>query len=148
MENGVYIGETGEGRGFYMGAEMKGQIDEKDVVECARKLLKNTNPYLGQILDDVITNGNSSDAYLVIEKIAKDGYDISDFGLNEVPVPEVYGFANKKKKQYFDVYLECINGGDEQITIGYIGDNACYHNAENIKDAIAKFCFSEEDYEI
>lgn len=36
---------------------MKSRIDGKDVVECARKLLKNTDPYLGETLDDVINQG-------------------------------------------------------------------------------------------
>lgn len=144
--NMFVIGEPGEGRGFYMGAEMKGQIDEKDVIECAKKLLKNTNPnipYLGEILDDVITNGESrseDDAYLVIEKIAKDGYDISDFALIEVPHTCVYCFGNWSQKQFFDVYLDHFNDGEEYSTVGFVGDDACTHDANSIKEAILKFC--------
>ena len=80
------------------------------------------------------------DIYLVVKKICEDGFDITGFGLEEIPHSSVYTFSKKVKElgvyQEFDVYLDYFNGGSEEVTVGYVGKDSCTHNAKNIKEAI------------
>lgn len=83
--------------------------------------------------------------YLVVKKICEDGFDITGFGLEEIPHSCVYTFSKKVKElgvyQEFDIYLDYFNGGLDEVTVGYVGKDSCTHNAKNIKEAIEKGAF-------
>lgn len=124
----------------------KEKITEQQVIACAKTLLENTdNYYLKNVLEELIINGDcmeEDDIYLVVKKICEDGFDITGFGLEEIPHSSVYTFSKKVKElgvyQEFDVYLDYFNGGSEEVTVGYVGDDSCTHNAKTIKEAIEK----------
>lgn len=118
-------------------------IDEKDIKNCAGILMKNTD-YVGlrNTLNDLVRNGDNicdEDIYSVVEKICLDGYDISGFGLRDIPHQCIYTFHNVKTKEWFNVYLDYFNDGDDYVTIGYIDKDNNTHDAENIKEAIQKY---------
>lgn len=119
------------------------KITEQQVIACAKTLLENTDNYLKNVLKELIINGDcmeEDDIYLVVKKICEDGFDITGFGLEEIPHSSVYTFSKKVKElgvyQEFDVYLDYFNGGSEEVTVGYVGKDSCTHNAKNIKEAI------------
>lgn len=121
-------------------------ITEQQIIKCAKTLSKNTdNIYLKNVLEELIINGDcfeEDEIYLVVKKICEDGFDITGFRLEEIPHHNVYTFAKEIKElgiyQEFDVYLNYFNGGSDKVTVGYIGNDACTHNAKNIKEAIEK----------
>lgn len=127
------------------------KITEQQVITCAKTLLKNTNNYyIKNILEELIINGNGmeeDDIYLVVKKICEDGFDITGFGLTEIPHPCVYTFSKNVKAlgvyQEFDVYLDYFNDGSEEVSVGYVGKDSCTHNAKTIKEAIENGAYCE-----
>lgn len=121
------------------------EVSEKEVIACAKILLKNTvNIYLKDELEELIVNGGlmfNEDIYKVVEKICEDGYDIREFGLIEIPHACVYCFGNTDNTKFFDVYLEWFNEGSDEVTVGFVNKNSCTEDAESIAQAIEKYCF-------
>ena len=118
---------------------------EHEIIECAKSLMKNTsNIYLMDELSELIYNGNAMENYAiykVVKKIAEDGFDISAFGLKDIPHPSVYCFGSKDNTQFFDVYLNCFTGGEEEVTVGFVNSCSCTENAPSIFEAVNRFCY-------
>jgi len=70
----------------------------------------------------------------IINLIYKDGYDISEFELLEIPHPKVFCFGNLEKNQYFDV----VKFWDNKWSFSYCEDSS-NKLANSIEEAIAKY---------
>lgn len=117
------------------------EIGEQQVIACAKKLLKSTPICMQDVLEELIRNGDcmeEEDIYRVVKKICEDGFDITGFGLEEIPHPCVYVFSKGEgtDMRMFDVYLDHFHGGEEDVTVGYVGDDGCTHDAKSIAEAI------------
>lgn len=103
----------------------------------ASMLAKNT---LVPALKETLLNYESDkDMIKVIELIANSDYDISHFGLWEIPYWGVYCFFNIENNDQFDVYLDDFNGNGRDCTFGYVDGNFCTQDAESIIEAISKY---------
>lgn len=118
-------------------------VTELNIIDCAKKLLKNTtNIYLKNELEELIINGDcmeEDNMYKVIKCICADGYDISNFGLLEIPHVSVYCFGNIDNNKFFDVYLNFFNSENKEVSIGFLNDDSNTENADNIQMAIESY---------
>lgn len=119
----------------------KKEVTYEQLTFTAEELIKNTlNIYLKSFIEDFIKDckgdtftEDTLDFKKVISKIYEDGYDINGFGLDEIPIPEVYCFIHNEKNQKFDVYIY-----NNDVNIGYMCDG-CEYNAVNINEAIKRY---------
>lgn len=102
------------------------------------ELLKNTgNIYLKQFLSGVFEpyfwmlydHNMYCDLFGVLEYIRKDGYDISGFGLWEIPTNYIYSFY--KKEAGTRINFDIVRDSDKNWKAGCI-----YHGDEEIVDSI------------
>ncbi len=120
----------------------------KERIEAvAKELLKNTkNESYREELESVLINPREdNNAYIVVKKIAEDGYDITGFALTEMPLDDVYDFFNYDTNQAFSI---CYFDGAEEPYWGffYVADWVGDHNgfaADSIQEAIEKYKFDE-----
>ncbi|WP_260457812.1 hypothetical protein [Clostridium sp. K04] len=129
------------------------EFDEKGYIvnvtnklEIAKELLNNTkNIYLRLFIEKYITNfneiqskNNSLLEYLdfdkCIEYIDKSKFDITEWGLWEIPLSNIYIFYNKNSKQLFDLIID-----DKNIIPAYIDEKSNSINANSIQEAIEKY---------
>jgi len=113
--------------------------------KIAEILLKNTvNVFIKEDLQNYI---EETGLIPVLECIANDGYDVSEFGLWEIPAENVYCFGSHingldgseeayEKCEWFDVYTDWDFKGD--TVIGYISGGVP-KKASCIKEAIQKY---------
>lgn len=67
--------------------------------------------------------------------IVKERFDIKDWYLFEIPIENVYVFANVKKSEVFDLVVS----NDGQVFPSYIDSNSTQQHAISIKEAIGKY---------
>lgn len=125
-------------------------ITQKEkILIVAQKLLSHTNSnHLRRELKSFIDyfdciynkekfydNKNHQNMLRAIEHIANDGYDITGFGLSEIPTVCAYYFTSEVKGLTFAVYLDdaCTKEGD--ISFGFI-DNGILSYTKNIENAV------------
>ena len=76
--------------------------------------------------------------YYALKRICEDGYNISGFGLVEIPNGDTFCFCNSETDQAFD--MVAFNNDDlSQLQPGYLDLNSLEQPAPNIKTAIKKF---------
>lgn len=76
--------------------------------------------------------------YYALKRICEDGYNISGFGLVEIPNEDTFCFCNSETDQAFD--MVAFNNDDlSQLQPGYLDLNSLEQLAPNIKTAIKKF---------
>lgn len=76
--------------------------------------------------------------YYALKRICEDGYNISGFGLVEIPNEDTFCFCNSETDQAFD--MVAFNNDDlSQLQPGYLDLNSLEQPAPNIKTAIKKF---------
>ena len=76
--------------------------------------------------------------YYALKRICEDGYNISGFGLVEIPNEDTFCFCNFETDQAFD--MVAFNNDDlSQLQPGYLDLNSLEQPAPNIKTAIKKF---------
>lgn len=76
--------------------------------------------------------------YYALKRICEDGYNISGFGLVEIPIEDTFCFCNSETDQAFD--MVAFNSDDlSQLQPGYLDLNSLEQPAPNIKTAIKKF---------
>ena len=76
--------------------------------------------------------------YYALKRICEDGYNISGFGLVEIPIEDTFCFCNSETDHAFD--MVAFNNDDlSQLQPGYLDLNSLEQPAPNIKTAIKKF---------
>lgn len=112
-------------------------------LDIAKKLLKNTkNIHLNFFIEEYINNFNGSeiknkkhmDFDKCIEYINKSKFDVTEWGLWEIPLPNIYIFYNKNRKEFFDLIID-----DKKIIPSYIDKNYNSIQANSIQAAIEKY---------
>jgi hypothetical protein len=124
------------------------QKQEENVKKIAETLLKNTmNIYMKKALQKCISGKGDRTLMRVLKFIADDGYDIADFGLDEIPAFDVYCFMTEDCDKAFDVLVK----DDKKVTAGYLkGSEVGLQTmcADSIEEAIDKNeLFDDEDDE-
>lgn len=75
----------------------------------------------------------------IIEFIIKDGFDITGFHIDDIPLENTqFCFVNKKAKQCFDINLEYTPIHSE-ITVEYMDSKHQMYAANSIKEAVSKY---------
>lgn len=117
------------------------------IIKTAEKLQKNANegdarflkPALTELIFELNWMGYASidneDFCKVIQYIADDGYDVSDFQYYEHPMPNIYCFCNSDITKQFDIII------DKQGNVfpAYIDADHNQPKAETIAEAVEKF---------
>lgn len=115
-------------------------------LSIASELLKNTKQkYLRIFIEEYITNfneiqskNNSLLEYVdfdkCIEYIAKSKFDITEWGLWEIPLENIYIFYNKNRKKLFDLIID-----DKNIIPAYMDEKFNSINVNSIQEAIEKY---------
>lgn len=93
----------------------------------------------GENLDDLDFNLDYETINEIMEYIEKDGFDITGFRIEEIPHECVIDFI-KDDIECFDIYLHNFNGNGKEMTAGYIDEKSNTKDANNIKDAIERYC--------
>lgn len=117
-------------------------------LEIAQELLKNTtNIYLREFIRgyienmQTIENGQADvDEPLIrfdncISYIEKVQFDITEWGLWEIPIFYSHCFWNEKTKQFFDLAVWDIG----EVIPRYLDSRACEEDAKSIPEAIEKY---------
>lgn len=116
------------------------------VLSCAKQLLKNTSKAnsgdLEYFIEDYEEFGKEtgcSDMLMVLEMICEDGFDISNFGLYDIPNPSVYMFYDSVDNKMFNICIEENHNFDKYAYISYIDheNNICI--AKSIPIAIKNY---------
>ena len=83
--------------------------------------------------------------YYALKRICEDGYNISGFGLVEIPNEDTFCFCNSETDQAFD--MVAFNNDDlSQLQPGYLDLNSLEQPAPNMKTAIKKFSEHSRKY--
>lgn len=117
-----------------------------DIINCAKQILENTTePYCQNIeffIGDYVEYQDETDfqdLLNVFKRICKEDFDISGFGLYEVPHPSVYIFYNEKKNQMFDVCINNFCKTGEDACISYVNGECENCKADTIQEAIEMY---------
>lgn len=127
-----FMGYHEQGLTFYVYGD--GNKCFEQIFHVAEQLRDNTsNIYLAMMLESFLCDPKDEFHLVpVLDYIVKDGYDVSNFGISEIPIENVYCFYSKKDEYMFDICVWDIG----LVTAGYVSGNQRFE-APNIETAIS-----------
>lgn len=117
-----------------------------DILKCAKTVLDNTdNFYMWHevqcFIEGYSLEGNETGYWELLDvftKICEDGFDMTGFGLHEIPHPSVYVFYNEAQNQMFDI---CIDNflADGEVCISFCNSEHDHCVVKTIQEAIMNY---------